>query len=164
MDAVSSPELSSAHRRLLALVGVWRGSEEMFATQWAPAGTATAEVETTAEFGGLFVIQRYRQIRGEKESFASRNVFGFDQSDSLVKMFAFDTMGYFPAAPSVGAWDGDRLVLERASPRGCARISYSIEGADEYRTHLQFRPAAARDWQDMAKGTFRRASSNSATY
>jgi hypothetical protein len=155
--------LSPDHRRLQALVGLWRGEEEMAATQWAPAGLATAEVEATAEFGGLFVTQRYRQVREGKESFASHNVFGFDQTDGLVKMFAFDSMGFFPASPASGSWNGDMLVLERSSPRGAARVAYVIDGPDTYRTHLEFKPAGSETWQDMAKGTFRRVSLSKTT-
>jgi hypothetical protein len=156
MNAVSA--LSPDHRRLQALVGAWRGEEEMAATQWAPAGPATAEVETTAEFGGLFVTQRYRQMRDGRESFAAQNVFGFDRTDGLTKMFAFDSMGFFPGAPASGSWDGGRLVLERTSPRGAARVTYMVDGPDTYRTHLEFKPAGSENWQDMAKGTFRRVS------
>lgn len=155
MDA-QAPALSPGHRRLLALVGAWRGEEEMSATQWAPTGPAAAEVETTAEFGGLFITQRYRQTRDGGESFASHNVFGFDRADGLVKMYAFDSMGFVPASPASGSWDGDALALVRSSPRGSARISYMIDGLDGYRTRLEFRPAGSDSWQKMATGTFRR--------
>jgi hypothetical protein len=156
MNAKPSFTLSPGHQRLQALVGSWRGEEEMAATQWAPAGPATAEVETVAEFGGLFVTQSYRQMRDGGESFAARNVFGFDQADGLTKMFAFDSMGFFPASPASGSWDGDTLALERSSPRGAARVTYVIDGPDSYRTRLEFKPAGSENWQDMAKGTFRR--------
>jgi hypothetical protein len=163
MNASPSFTLSSGHQRLQALVGAWRGEEEMSATQWAPAGLATAEVEATAEFGGLFVTQRYRQVRDGRESFASHNVFGFDQADGLTKMFAFDTMGFVPAGPAVGSWNGETLVLERSSPRGSARVAYMIDGPDSYRTHLEFKPAGSENWQDMAKGAFRRVSPSETT-
>ena len=158
MNANPSQTLSPGHQRLQALVGTWRGEEEMSATQWAPAGPARAEVETVVEFGGLFVMQRYRQVRDGRESFAAHNVFGFDQADGLTKMFAFDSMGFFPASPATGSWDGDTLVLERSSPRGAARMIYMVDAADGYRTNLQFKRAGSDDWQDMAKGTFRRVS------
>ena len=155
--------LTPHHQRLQALVGAWRGEEEMSATQWAPAGRASAKVEAMAEFDGLFVVQHYRQTRDGQESFASRNVFGFDQADGLTKMFAFDSMGFFPAGPASGSWDGDRLVLERSSPRGAARVTYTIDGPDGYRTRLEFNPAGSENWQDMAKGTFRRVSPSQTT-
>lgn len=130
----------------------------MSATQWAPAGSAASEVETVAEFGGLFVTQRYRQIRDDRESFAAHNVFGFDRADGLTKMFGFDSMGFFPATPATGSWDGDTLVLERSSSRGSARVTYTVDADDTYRTMLQFKPVGSDDWQDMAKGTYRRVS------
>jgi len=159
----AAPSLTPDHRRLQALVGAWRGEEVMSATQWAPAGRASAEVEAAAEFGGLFVTQRYRQTRDGRESFASHNVFGFDQADGLTKMFAFDSMGFFPAGPASGSWEGDRLVLQRLSPRGAARVTYMIDGPDGYRTHLEFKPAGSENWQDMAKGAFRRVSPSQTT-
>lgn len=163
MNAAPSFALSDGHQRLQALVGAWRGEEEMSATQWAPAGMAAVEVVAEAEFGGLFVTQRYRQMRDGRESFAARNVFGFDQADGLTKMYAFDSMGFVPASPASGSWDGDRLVLERSSPRGAARITYILESQDSYRTELRFRPADSETWQDMAKGAFSRVSSSSIT-
>jgi hypothetical protein len=135
----------------------------MSATQWAPAGPATAEVETVAEFGGLFVTQRYRQTRDGQESFASHNVFGFDQADGLTKMFAFDSMGFFPVSPASGSWNDNTLVLERSSPRGAARVTYLVDGPDSYRTRLEFKPAGSENWRDMATGTFRRVSLSETT-
>lgn len=155
--------LSDGHQRLQALVGAWRGEEEMSATQWAPAGTASAEAVAEADFGGLFVTQRYRQTRDGNESFAARNIFGFDQADGLAKMYAFDSMGFAPVSPACGSWDGDALVLERSSPRGSARVAYIFESPDSYRTELKFKPAGAEIWQDMAKGAFQRVSPSSIT-
>ena len=46
MNAAPSFTLSAEHQRLQALVGAWRGEEEVSATQWADAGTAEAQVLT----------------------------------------------------------------------------------------------------------------------
>lgn len=156
MNAFSS--LSADHQRLQALVGAWRGEEEVSATQWADAGTATSEVQAQPEFGGLFVVQRYRQRRDGTISFGAHNVFGFDQQNGVVTMHQFDSMGFVPAAPATGAWSGNELVLERSSPRGAARTTYVFEGADTYRMKLQFKPAGSDAWQDMVSGLYRRVS------
>ncbi|MDX8500413.1 DUF1579 family protein [Mesorhizobium sp. VK4C] len=156
MNAAPFSSLSANHQRLQALVGAWRGEEEVAATQWTDAGTATSEVLAEAQFGGLFVVQRYRQRRDGTISFGAHNVFGFDQQNSLVTMHQFDSMGFVPAAPAIGTWSGNELVLERSSPRGAARVAYSFDGTDTYRMKLQFKPAGSDGWQDLVSGVYRR--------
>ncbi|MGX8011212.1 DUF1579 family protein [Mesorhizobium sp. ORM8.1] len=156
MNAASFSSLSADHQRLQALVGAWRGEEEVADTQWADGGPATADVLAEAEFGGLFVVQRYRQRRDGTISFGSHNVFGFDQQNHVVTMHQFDSMGVVPASPATGAWNGSELVLERSSPRGAARVTYIFEDADTYRMKLQFKPAGSDAWQDMVSGLYRR--------
>jgi hypothetical protein len=157
MDASPSIE----YQRLHALIGAWRGEEEISATQWAPAGKAEAEVFAEAEMDGMFLNQSYRQTRDGRVSFRSRNIFGIDGLDGLVKMLQFDSMGFFPVSSAFGSWNGNALVLDRSSPRGFARISYFIENSDSYRTRLEFRSASADIWQDMVAGMFRRVARSS---
>ncbi|AZO10640.1 MULTISPECIES: DUF1579 family protein [unclassified Mesorhizobium] len=158
MNAASFSSLSADHQRLQALVGAWRGEEDVAATQWTDAGTATSEVLAEAQFGGLFVVQRYRQRRDGTISFGSHNVFGFDQQRKLVTMHQFDSMGFVPATPATGIWNGAELVLERSSPRGSARVTYIFDGDDTYRMRLQFKPTGSDVWQDMVSGVYRRVS------
>ncbi|MER8464234.1 DUF1579 family protein [Mesorhizobium sp. M1409] len=158
MNAAAFSSLSADHQRLQALVGAWRGEEEVAATQWTDAGTATSEVLAEAQFGGLFVVQRYRQRRDGTVSFGAHSVFGFDQQNSIATMHQFDSMGFVPAAPAMGTWNGNELTLERSSPRGAARVTYIFDGADAYRMRLQFKPAGRDAWQDMVSGVYRRVS------
>ncbi|TIW14512.1 MAG: DUF1579 domain-containing protein, partial [Mesorhizobium sp.] len=44
MNAAPFSSLSADHQRLQALVGAWCGEEDVAATQWTDAGTATSEV------------------------------------------------------------------------------------------------------------------------
>ncbi|MBZ9994675.1 DUF1579 family protein [Mesorhizobium sp. BH1-1-4] len=161
MNAAPFSSLSADHQRLQALVGAWRGEEDIAATQWADEGAATSEVTAEAQFGGLFVVQRYRQRRDGTVSFGAHNVFGFDQQNSLVTMHQFDSMGFVPVSPATGAWNGDELVLERSSPRGAARVTFVFNDADTYRMRLQFKPAGSDGWQDMVSGVYRRVSPSS---
>ena len=156
MNAASFSSLSADHQRLQALVGAWRGEEEVADTQWADGGTATSEVLAEAQFGGLFVVQRYRQRRDGTISFGAHSVFGFDQQNSLVTMHQFDSMGFVPASPATGTWDDTTLTLLRSSPRGAARVTYDFDGSDSYRMRLQFRPVGSDGWQDMVSGVYRR--------
>ncbi|MER8917463.1 DUF1579 domain-containing protein [Mesorhizobium sp. M0761] len=159
MNAFSS--LSADHQRLQALVGAWRGEEEVAETQWADGGPATSDVLAEAQFGGLFVVQRYRQRRDGTISFGSHNLFGFDQQNNVVTMYQFDSMGFVPMSPATGAWNGDELVLERSSPRGSARVTYIFDNVDAYRMRLHFKPAGSDSWQDMVSGVYRRVSPSS---
>lgn len=158
MNASPFSSLSDGHQRLQALVGAWRGEEEVAATQWTDAGAATSEVQAEAQFGGLFVVQRYRQRRDGTVSFGAHNVFGFDQQNKVVTMHQFDSMGFVPMSPATGTWSGSELVLERSSPRGAARVTYNFDGTDTYRMKLQFKPAGSDAWQDMVSGVYRRVS------
>ena len=156
MNAAPSFSLSADHQRLQALVGAWRGEEEVSATQWTGASTATVEAVAEAEFGGLFVVQRYRQSRDGKVSFAAHNVFGFDQPGGVFTMHQFDSMGFVPASPASGTWDGNSLALLRSSPRGAARVTYDFDSTDSYRMRLEFKAAGSDAWQDMVNGLYRR--------
>jgi hypothetical protein len=158
MNASPFSSLSDGHQRLQALVGAWRGEEEVSDTQWTDGGPATSEVLAEAEFGGQFVVQRYRQRRDGTVSFGSHNVFGFDQQNKAVTMHQFDSMGFVPMSPASGTWSGNELVLERSSSRGSARVTYNFDGADTYRMKLQFKPAGSDAWQDMVSGVYRRVS------
>ena len=156
MNAASFSSLSADHQRLQALVGAWRGEEEVSDTQWADGGPATSEVLAEAQFGGLFVVQRYRQRRDGTVSFGAHSVFGFDQQNSVVAMHQFDSMGFVPASPATGTWNGSELVLERSSPRGAARVTYDFDGSDSYRMRLQFQPVGSDAWQETVSGLYRR--------
>ncbi|MFD1982163.1 DUF1579 family protein [Mesorhizobium newzealandense] len=161
MTAASFSSLSADHQRLQALVGTWRGEEQVAATQWTDAGTATAEAVAVAEFGGLFVVQRYRQRRDGTVSFGAHSVFGFDQQTSAVTMHQFDSMGFVPTAPATGSWNGRDLVLVRSSPRGSGRVTYTIDTDINYRMRLEFQPAGSDIWQDMVSGVYCRVSPSS---
>ena len=161
MSAASFSSLSPDHQRLQALVGAWRGEEEVADTQWADGGNATSEVLSEAQFGGLFVVQRYRQRRDGTVSFGAHSVFGFDQQNSVVTMHQFDSMGIVPVSPATGTWNGSELNLERSSPRGAARVTYIFDDADTYRMRLHFKPAGSDAWQDMISGVYKRVSPSS---
>ena len=161
MTAASFSSLSADHQRLQALVGAWRGEEEVADTQWADGGMATSDVLAEAQFGGLFVVQSYRQRRDGTISFGSHNVFGFDQQNGVATMHQFDSTGFVPLAPATGTWDGSELNLERSSPRGSARVTYVFDNADTYRMRLHFKPAGSDAWQDMVSGVYKRVSPSS---
>lgn len=157
----NASQISQDHLRLGALVGAWVGDESVAASAWTAAGTAESEVAAEALFGGVFVEQRYRQVRDRAVVFESRNVFGFDAADQRYKLYQFDTYGFAPPTPASGVWEGDALVFERSSPRGAQRTVFHFENEDSYRMSVSFLPAGGSDWQEVVSGIYRRGTSHS---
>ena len=149
---------SAAHLRLDAFSGVWEGEEHVAASAWTKEGKASASLSGEALFGGFFLEQRYCQTRDGEVSFEARNVFGFDSSDRAYKLYQFDSVGFAPPTPASGAWNGDELVLIKASPRGRQRTAFTFENEDCYRMGVSFSPAGSDTWQEVVSGTYRRAS------
>ncbi|OLP59541.1 DUF1579 domain-containing protein [Xaviernesmea oryzae] len=157
--ANASSQLSQHHLRLGALVGAWVGDEQVAASAWTAAGAAESDVAAEPLFGGVFVEQRYRQVRDQSVAFESRNVFGFDATDQRYKLYQFDTFGFAPPTPASGVWEGDDLVFERSSPRGTQRTVFHFENEDSYRMSVSFLPAGGSDWQEVVSGSYRRSTS-----
>ena len=156
MASQSTP--SAAHFRLEAFAGLWEGEEHVAASAWTKEGKATASLSGEALFGGFFVEQSYRQMRDGEISFEARNVFGFNGSDQSYKLYQFDSVGFAPPSPASGAWNGNELVLMKASPRGRQRTVFTFENEDCYRMGVSFSPAGSDTWQEVVSGTYRRAS------
>lgn len=155
----SASQLSQHHLRLGALVGAWVGDERVAGSAWTAAGAAESEVAAERLFGGMFVEQRYKQLRDRAVAFESRNVFGFDAADQRYKLYQFDTYGFVPPTPASGVWEGDDLVFERSSPRGTQRTVFHFENEDSYRMSVSFLPAGGSDWQEVVSGQYRRSTS-----
>ena len=157
MTSTLSP--TTQHLRLGAFEGSWEGEEEVFASAWATAGTARAQVRSETLFGGFFVEQCYRQEREGTPSFAARNMLAFDVADGSYKLYQFDSIGFVPQSPATGHWNGDDLVLVKTSPRGSQRTVYRFENEDCYRMSVHFSPSGSDIWQDVVSGMYRRAHS-----
>ncbi|MFE0023674.1 DUF1579 family protein [Amycolatopsis sp. NPDC059021] len=115
------PSIGTAHHALTTLVGKWSGTEEIAASPWAPATSATARCEYRSALGGFAVIQDYRQVRADGgPEFLAHNVFTADPETGETLWYGFDSYGFPPEAPARGGWDGGTLVLEKKTPRGTA--------------------------------------------
>lgn len=124
--------------RLADLAGEWAGEEEIAASQWTAAGTAASTVSARLELGGIYLVQRYRQLRDGAIGFQSHNVLGEDRAEGRIGLCAFDSAGFLPPSPAMGCWQGAVLTLVRSSPRGMQRTSFRLEGSDAYAMVVAF--------------------------
>jgi hypothetical protein len=116
------PELTALHERLATLEGAWEGTEELAPSPWSPGGTARARMSFGVAAGGFALVQDYRSDTG----MTAHGVFSV--SDDTVLWHLFDSIGYPPEVPARGGFDGDTLVLERTSPRGTNRTTFTLAG------------------------------------
>ncbi len=88
---------------------------------------------------GRVVVQDYRQVRSDGAEFSAHGVFMIISDDSRIGWWLFDSYGQ-PPEPATGSWLDQKLIMEKTTPRGVARHTFSIE--DEkliYRIELKTR-------------------------
>src|SRR5579884_3197235 len=102
-----NPPLTPEHLKLQAFLGDWVGEEKIAASRWNKPGMARGVASAAPVFGGLYVMQTYRQERDGTVSFEGRGLFGYDTGDRLYKLYWFDSLGFVPPSPASGAWKGD---------------------------------------------------------
>ncbi len=124
------PELNTLHERLAAFAGEWEGTEVLAASPWSPGGTAKAHMAFAVAAGGFALVQAYRSDTG----LTGHGVFSV--ADDVVLWHWFDSIGY-PVQPAHGRFDGETLVLERTSPRGTNRTTFTLAG-DELTHRVAF--------------------------
>lgn len=115
-------------RSLDPFLGTWRGSGELFASPWQPAGACRGAWTFRRDSGGHNVIFDYEENRADGGVFQGHGVWCADADDLL--WFWFDSYGFPPLSPSRGGWRGDALVLEKSTPRGLGRSRWTCDGRD----------------------------------
>lgn len=125
-----------------------RGRQRIEASPWASASTADTKAGATTECGGTAVQHRHMSWRENGSVFEVLNLFLQDQETGDVLLYAFDTLGFPPDPPARGGWVGPDLVLDRTSPRGSARTTFTPTG-DGYRWSKQFRRTQDDPWQTV---------------
>lgn len=129
----------------------------MLDSPWTKGGPAQSVVRAEVILKGFFVQLDHEQRRDGAVSFTGHSLMTFDQADSQVKLFGFDSLGFVPMTPAQGAWQEDRLVLTRVSPRGQARHDYQFEDDDTYRLTLANSVDGGQSWNDVLRGIYRRS-------
>jgi hypothetical protein len=106
------------------------------------------------ELGGFFLCSFYEEEVSGEPSYSGHGVYGYDPKEEKFTMHWFDSMGGSYNKPALGAWDGNSLSFQNATPQGHARYTHTIEN-DEY----DFKIEVSEDgeaWTMFMSGTYRR--------
>jgi hypothetical protein len=110
-----------------------------------------------AGYRGSELHPDYQETRPDGSRFDLHGVFTVDPAAEEILWFAFDSYGYPPLAPSRGAWEANRLVFTKTTPRGVGRSVFDLDG-----DRLIHTASAKLDGQDIfqrvAIGRFQRQS------
>ncbi len=136
------------------LVGRFAGTDLIHASDWADEETAKVTAAGVIEIDKGLVVQRLRETR-MSGSFEVVNVFMRDPASNEVLLYSFDSLGYPPDPPARGSWQGDELVLHRASPRGMSRTTFAAT-PHGFRWSKQFRRSLDEEWQPVVNGELAR--------
>jgi len=138
------------------LAGTWAGQEEIAASRWGEGGSATASVAARLDLGGHVLIQDYSAQRDGKQWLRAHAVLAYDQQSAALSLYWFDSMGFVPAAPAPGEWDGRALRFVRSSPRGQTRHTYVPAGPDSYQLILESSFDSGASWAPVVSGRYLR--------
>ena len=144
--------MTTAHA-LPFLIGRYVGVETMYASAWAPAGSATSTINGEVELDGSLVVQRYTQYRDGARSFASLGVWMTDPATGECLYYAYDSAGFPADPPARGTWREEELVLDRDTPRGSSRLTVRRTG-DGWSWSRAYRVPGAAEWQPVQDALF----------
>jgi hypothetical protein len=150
------PKPSENHRKLHRFAGNWVGEEKLSPSPWGPGGPAMGRLTGKIDLDGFFVVSDYIEEKDGKTVFKGHNVFGWDGQSNDVVWYWFDSMGFPPAGPSHGNWDGDTLVLRNSSPQGEGRYTFRFEGKDRYYFSIENSRDGGKSWQKFMEGNYKR--------
>ncbi|TSD89772.1 DUF1579 domain-containing protein [Mycobacterium sp. KBS0706] len=143
------------HRSLARLEGAWEGEEEVFSNPWGPGGPARGRWEFRFDRAGLALIHDFSEERSGGYRFDAHGVLTVDPAAEEIVWFWFDSYGWPPLTPSRGAWEDDRLVLEKHTPRGIGRSVFTV-GPDRFTHEIESRPTGQDGFVPVMRGVFHR--------
>jgi len=120
--------IAEARDRLRCLVGTWTGAGRVHPNPFGPDGPTSGRWQFKMDADGLHLIGDYAEERAGGHRFNGHGVLAIDPESLDAIWFWFDTYGFPPLMPARGGWDGDRLVLEKTTPRGVGRTIFSVSG------------------------------------
>lgn len=150
------PKATEQHRRLHALVGEWIGEETLSPSPWGPGGPAVGKTTCRLDLDGFYVIQDYVEEKDGKVVFRGHGIFGYDAQSSEYCWYWIDSMGFVPAAPSRGRWDGDTLTFHSASPQGQGRYTYRFAADGSYHFKIENSFDGGKSFVQLMEGTYRK--------
>jgi hypothetical protein len=135
--------------RLNGLVGDWAGEEQLAASPWAPAGTATGRLAVRRVLAGTALALEYAEERDGAVVLTGSGVL----DAGTLAWWWFDSLGARPQAPGRGTWADGALVLERVTPRGTNRTTLRRDGAT-LEQRIAVRLAGADDFAELIVGRY----------
>lgn len=138
--------------------GDWTGEEDIAPSKWGEGGRATASISARLDLNGRVLVQDYSAQRDGNPWLKAHAVMTFDEQTSACSLYWFDSLGFTPAEPAPGQWDGEALRFVRASPRGQTRHTYLASGPRAYELILESSFDAGVNWVPVMKGRYSRVS------
>lgn len=141
---------------LSRFAGDWTGEETIAPSKWGDGGTALATISARLDLNERALIQEYSAQRDGKLWIKAHAVFTFEEQNSAYSLFWFDSLGFIPAQPAPGEWDGEALRFIRVSPRGQTRHTYRSIVDGQYRLTLESSFDGGASWVPVMEGTYSR--------
>ena len=150
------PKAGEEHRRLHALVGEWVGDETLSPSPWGPGGKAVGRSSCRLDLDGFWVVQDYVEEKDGQVTFRGHGLFGWDAQAKEYCWYWVDSMGFVPASPSRGQWEGDTLTFRSSSPRGQSRYTYRFAADGSYQMRIENSFDGGQTFATFMEGTYRR--------
>ncbi|HTH48327.1 MAG TPA: DUF1579 domain-containing protein [Candidatus Limnocylindria bacterium] len=152
------PDSSKSSSRLHfdALEGQWSGHETIYPSPWGPGGPAEGKWRIARDGSGLHLVFDYTERRADGTSFDAHSVAAIDPETGDWLLFLFDSYGFPPLQPARGRWEGNRLVLEKTTPRGVGRTVFEI-GPDRFSYSVASSAHGAATFTPVMDGVYRRS-------
>jgi hypothetical protein len=158
MSMQGMPQPTAEHKQLERLVGRWSGEEKLSPSPWGPGGVATGKFEMRLDIDGFFVIQDYVEEKDGRTVYRGHGIIGYDTTDKSYAWYWVDSIGFVPAAPSRGKWQGDTMILEHPPFQGSrGRYTFRFFGPDEMAFSIENSRDDGKTWTTFMEGRYRRA-------
>jgi hypothetical protein len=143
------------HQRLTAFEGTWSGAGTVFPNPWGSSGPTRGTWVFRFDPPRLNLLHDYAEERADGERFDAHGVLTLDPAAADYVWFWFDSYGYPPLAPARGNWQGDRLILEKSTPRGRARSVFTL-GDHVLGYAVASKLEGETEFSPVAEGSYRR--------
>jgi len=127
MTLEASP-IAAERSRLAGFVGVWTGQGQRLASPWGAGGETVGTWTARPDPMALHLLVDYEETLSTGGRLCGHGVMMVDPGDLKVLWFWFDSFGFPPLAPARGAWTSSRLIVDKQTPRGAGRTSWTLDG------------------------------------
>jgi hypothetical protein len=150
-----APDLSAHRKNLSAFVGTWLGAGEVFTNPWGPSGRLTGHWQFWLDRARVNLIHDYREERADGTVFEAHGILTIDQPTDEYVWFWFDSYGFPPLSPARGQWRNSSVTLEKDTPRGRGRSSFTLS-SDSLRFETASLLHGAADFTPIMHGHYLR--------